>query len=487
MNFINTILIAFAPCFSISCYRWFVIVVLGIATRTDNMGLTSVMRSFPLEDRHYHGLNYFFKRASWCLQEIGRVWIKCVVKSGHLYQVDGYALLFGDHTKNAKDAKRMPGIKRQFQESESAAKPDYFFGHVWGSVGVLIGNKSKQFCLPLSLMIHGGLASVRRWSKESDENTEFETDPSMNVQMIRQAGDAAAFLSGRVALALDRAFLSVPVLKALAELNQARSERPLAIVTKAKSNCVAYEPPPKKLPGTRGAPRKKGDKVCLRNLFDSGKDEFIEDELFLYGKKQKAKYLSVDLLWGQKLYQELRFILVEVGGKRSILVTTDLKMSAATAIKIYGLRFKIECTFKEMKQSIGAFSYHFWCKAMPKLNRFSKKEAPDPLEKVTSAKDRESILQTTGAIERFAQCCCISTGILQLLSLEVSGKISVNKVRYLRTQSNAYASEATMMVYLRQLINSHLGKTRTVPVIEIIKRKIAEHESTEETLWREVA
>ena len=33
--------------------------------------------------------------------------------------------------------------------------------------------------------------------------------------------------------------------------------------------------------------------------------------MVLYGKKEKLHYYSIDLLWGQKLYQELRFVLVE--------------------------------------------------------------------------------------------------------------------------------------------------------------------------------
>lgn len=34
----------------------------------------------------------------------------------------------------------------------------------------------------------------------------------------------------------------------------------------------------------------------------------------LYGKQESQRYYSTDLLWGQKLYQELRFVLVEMGG-----------------------------------------------------------------------------------------------------------------------------------------------------------------------------
>lgn len=37
----------------------------------------------------------------------------------------------------------------------------------------------------------------------------------------------------------------------------------------------------------------------------------------LYGKQESLQYYSADLRWGQKLYQELRFVLVEMGGVRA--------------------------------------------------------------------------------------------------------------------------------------------------------------------------
>jgi hypothetical protein len=51
---------------------------------------------------------------------------------------------------------------------------------------------------------------------------------------------------------------------------------------------------------------------------------------------------------------------------------------------LYGYRFKIGCTFREIKQVIGALGYRFWSKSMPKLNRFLKKEEVHPFEAVTN-------------------------------------------------------------------------------------------------------
>ena len=59
----------------------------------------------------------------------------------------------------------------------------------------------------------------------------------------------------------------------------------------------------------------------------------------LYGKKEHVRYYSVDLLWGQKLYQELRFVRVEIRGVQSILASTSLTLKSVSIIRLYQLPF----------------------------------------------------------------------------------------------------------------------------------------------------
>ena len=108
----------------------------------------------------------------------------------------------------------------------------------------------------------------------------------------------------------------------------------------------------------------------------------METETELYGKKKTIRYYSIDLLWGQKLYQELRFVLVEMDGIQSILASTSLALDPLSIIRLYSYRFRIECMFRELKQQIGAFCYHFWSKHMPKLSYYQKAGEPGPLEQV---------------------------------------------------------------------------------------------------------
>lgn len=179
---------------------------------------------------------------------------------------------------------------------------------------------------------------------------------------------------GQALLLLDRHFLSVPALKRLQACHLASDPR-MHLVTKAKSNAVAYEQPTPKKPG-RGRPPKKGKVIKLKELFTTRAADFQTAIVPLYGKEEEVQFLVLDLLWGQGWYQELRFVLVIHQGRCSIWVSTDLSLAATDIIGLYGYRFKIEGTFREMKQVIGAFGYRFWSKSMPKLNRFLKRMQP---------------------------------------------------------------------------------------------------------------
>lgn len=146
-------------------------------------------------------------------------------------------------------------------------------------------------------------------------------------------------------------------------------------------------------------------------LFQEYVGEFMPMTIRLYGKKQDIRYYDTVLLWGQGFYQKLRFVLVEYGNTKSILVSTDLTVSPLSIIHLYSYRARIENSFRTLKQDMGGFAYHFWTKAMGRLNHFKKKHDPDPLEGVLGEHDRQRILDTIRATEMYALMSNISIGI----------------------------------------------------------------------------
>ena len=179
----------------------------------------------------------------------------------------------------------------------------------------------------------------------------------------------------------------------------------------------------------------------------------------MYGKKETIQYRYIDLLWGPKLYQELRFVLVKYNGMKSIMVSTSLTIDPVRIVELYALRFNCEASFREFKQQFCGFGYHFWSKCLPRLNHFAKKGENDPLSKVTDEHERELVLKTVDAIEGFVLFSTIAMGITQMLSLKYSDSETIKKARNLRTYSpTGKMSEATIRYYLSKTIFSMLAK-----------------------------
>lgn len=461
LKYIDSILGEFRPCFSRKeTFHWFVIVIIGLMLRSDQLGLTSIMRDLALPAHCYETLIHYFRSSAWSLESLRMKWLQVIQRTAPLFRLDGRVVLIGDGMKQSKEANHMPGVKKLHQESENSSKAPYIFGHLFGAVGILMGSPKKWFCLPLFMNLQDGVKMIFGWNNPS------ERQESHVVQMIDQGFQAAKEFENAL-LVLDRYFLSRSALERLNQWCQSGVAR-MHLVTKAKMNAVAYKHPGPKKKG-RGRPPKKGEQVKLRTLFDSCADEFQTAKVTIYDKEETIQYLCLDLLWGQGLYQELRFVLVKLGGRFSILVSTDLTMKPTDIIRLYGYRFKIECAFREMKQVIGAFGYHFWSKSMPKLKRCLKKGEAHPLEQVTHPKDQHNIRQTIKAIEGFVMCGCIATGLLQLIAAKFSNR--VRAFRYLRTPSKGTVSEGTVMDYLRKFIFRMFAHDPHLPITEIIQNK----------------
>jgi hypothetical protein len=331
---------------------------------------------------------------------------------------------------------------------------------MFGAVGVLAGNAVKMFCLPLSVTIHDGNAQIREWLKDKT------SEESHVVRMIREVcGAAKSFVTPSILL-LDRYFLTRPALLALAEEEASAGRSLLTIITKAKCDAAAYEHPNPK-PG-RGRPRKKGKSVKLFSLFTTCSGQFTEAAVKVYGKKEEISYLCQDYLWGLGLYQELRFVMVNWFGTQSILVCTNLSFTPEQIIRLYGARFKIECCFREMKQVIFGFSYHFWSKFMPKLDKYAKGSF-DPLVNVTDENEKARITAAYKATQGFVMRACIAMGLMQLCALRFCDEIRRSPMRWLRTVSNPVPSEASVADCLRRSIFHTLQNRDDLDLIRFIR------------------
>jgi hypothetical protein len=311
---------------------------------------------------------------------------------------------------------------------------------MFGAIGIMLNNCGRFFCCLLSMRFHDGNEVVGKWA--GDEMAEY----SHVVRLIYEAFAIFVIVGIPSILLLDNYFLSVPALEAY-KLLTAQHGCLMTIVTRATPRNVAFEEPPERT-GKRGAPRKKGKKVKLGELFISAKASFVEAEVDIYGKRETVSYLVKDLLWGEKLYLKLRFVFVTIGTSNTILVCTDLLMSPIHIIELYSKRFKIECSFRSFNQVIAGFASRFWSSAAPKLDRFVKNVVMRERMAAVPKEMQSNIVSAFKATEGFVMMACIALGMLQLVSLLFGAKI--DKFRWLRTNRNVLPSEATVADFMRK-------------------------------------
>lgn len=130
LKYLNELLLPFRSCFSRQAtFEWFVVLVVGFMLRSDHLGMTSVIRDLSLNGRCYETLIHFFRSFGWSTSSLRQKWLQVVRQYAPLLVIQGRVILVGDGMKQAKEDRRIPGVKKLHQESENVSKSDYIFGH----------------------------------------------------------------------------------------------------------------------------------------------------------------------------------------------------------------------------------------------------------------------------------------------------------------------------------------------------------------------
>jgi len=428
---------ALRPAFSRQqTFMWFVVCVAGMSVRTDNLGVSSIVRALALKERCYGYLLGCYHSSGIELSRLAALWTRTVLNlfGERIERLNGRPILLADGKKIAKQGKKMPGVKGLHQESESNTKPAFIMGHSTQAVSLLVRAGSILFAVPLAIKIHEGLVFSNR-----DKRTLL--DKLLNL-IIELKLDEPCYLVA------DAYYASGKMIKgALAQGHD--------LVTRAKSNCVAYHRPPVRRgkPG-RGRPKTYGRKQKLSNLFRRS-STFSKIPSPVYDEKNiMIRVRCVDLLW-RPAGRLVRFVLVEHPNRgRLILMCTDLNLEAADIIRLYGWRFKIELGFKQAAGVIGAFDYHFWMMEMKPLKR---RNGNQYLHRESDAY-RRAVRRKMRAYHVFLFAGVVAQGLMHYLSTCYTEVVWHSFGSWLRTIRKGVApSEMVVTMALRNTLSEFLA------------------------------
>ena len=438
-------------------FLWLAVCLVAMTIRSDLLGVTSYIRCLGLFEACYDRILDFFHSNALHVNSLTRIWVSLILgRHPSLLRVNGRIVLVGDGLKVPKSGRKMPAVKRLHQPSEANTKPSFIMGHSCQAIAVLVGSLESVLAIPLASRIHEGLVFSNR-------------DRRTLLDKMALLLDSLAIREPFYFVA-DAFYASGKMIRPLLEKNN-------HLITRVRSNAVAYRPPrPSEQPRGRGRPKKYGRKVELRSLFGPSERMQVASSPVYREKNVPIEFRCLDLLW-RPIGTRVRFVFLRHPTRgRIILMSTDTTLPPLEIIRLYGLRFKIEISFKQALHTVGAYAYHFWMRTMKPLKRFAGNQYLHREDKTY----RDAVRRKLQAYHRHIQIGLIAQGLLQYLSSVFPKLVWTHFGSWIRTvRPGIYPSEKVTAVAMSHSFPHFLADSSSAPILTKFLRDRIDFNRTE--------
>jgi len=424
-----------------------VLTLMGLCCRSDHAGVTSYIRVLGLSGKAYHRFLNLFHTKGLDLDQLTDCWVRLCLVLFQPMLAGSRLVCLADGIKAPKEGKKMPAVKMMHQQSASNSKPEYIMGHSFQAISMLVqGASGHVAAVPLTSRIHEGLVFSNR-----DARTLLD-------KLAMLLFTIANVLERKVLLVADAYYASGKFIsQLLANGHQ--------LVTRAKSNAVAYRPVPPPTQRRRGRPRLYGEKVRLKELAQE-EAAFTAAPSPVYGESNVTlTYRCLDLIW-RPAARMVRFVIVRHPQRGTIfLLATDLTLAPLEILQLYGYRFRIELGFRQAVHVLGAYAYHFWMWGMKPLRRG---DGNQHLHRTSDAY-RAATIRKMRAFHLHVQLGCIAQGLLQHLAINHTAEVWRGFRSWLRTMNPALPpSELVTANALRAAIPEFISFPGMDPNLKLI-------------------
>jgi hypothetical protein len=423
------------------------LVLMGLCCRADNAGVTSFVRVLNFRAQAYQRFLHLFHSKSLDLDGLTSCWARLCLALFRPFEVGSRLVCLADGIKAPKEGRRMPAVKFLHQQSASNTKPEYIMGHSLQAISLLVQAPGGQVAaVPLTSRIHEGLVFSNR-----DARSLLDKLVALLLCLARGWGR-------QVLLVADAYYASAKVIVPLLKKQH-------HLITRAKSNVVAYLPVPKSALRGKGRPRIYGEKVRLKDLAKEDRG-FTRAPSPVYGENNVlVRYRTLDLMW-RPVARIVRFVIVRHPTRGTVfLLSTDLSLEPLQILQLYGYRFKIELGFRQAVHVLGSYAYHFWMADMKPQHRGGGNQY---LHR-TSDPYRQAVRRKQRAYHLHVQLGCVAQGLLQHLALNHTAAVWQGFRSWLRTMNPAMPpSELIVASALRSSIRSFFSVCTQFPELKKI-------------------
>lgn len=332
----EVLLAPFQSLFSRAGYRYFVVFVRTFAHLDGRLWVTQAVLS-GLLGRHWTNFYRFLRSPVWSEAAVrATLWRLClaVVTAG------GRVFVAIDDTVCAKGGRCFAGLGVHHDPMNRAHPKHLSRGHCWVCLAVL----ARQGAAHWAALFVGCALYLQR--KACGAGQEFATKLQLAVRLLCALPEAAGLLVVAVA---DGAYARRGFVEPVCASGR-------HVLSRLRRDAVFYDPPPPRLPGQRGRPRRFGAKHKAAE-WAAQTEGWQAAELCLYGRSQTVRLKSRQVLL-RCFGVNARLVAVRWPNRATVfLFCTDATMTPAQVAEAYAARFAIETGFRDAKQGFGLSTY----------------------------------------------------------------------------------------------------------------------------------
>ncbi len=347
---------AFAPHFSNCIWEHARVLLLGTILAPGRRTVTAVLRIMGLsEERQFQTYHRVLNRAVWSSWALSGTLLKLLVQT---FVPKGPILCALDPTLERRRGSKIKakGIYRDPVRSSHS----HFVkasGLRWLSLMVLapIPWAGRVWALPFLTCLAPSARYYEGRARAHKKLTDWGRQ--MIMQLRRWLPDR------RLVIVADSEFAAISWLFRLTQL-----PGQLCLIVRFRLDAALYKPAPKRKPGTKGRPRKKGERLpTLVQIAAHPKTRWQRVTIRnWYGERRRQiEIVSNTAVWFHKGQPPLpiRWVLIrDPKGKfkTQALLCTDLTVDPAQIIKWFVLRWQVEVTYHEVREHLGVETQRQW-------------------------------------------------------------------------------------------------------------------------------